>query len=168
MPAGIELIITVGGTTRQQSVAAGLWEVPEEASVVTVHDAARPVIDPQWISQTARLCDTFDGAIVAVPTIDTLKEVKLAAGQANEHGGIINRTVSREIIWQAQTPQTFRTTVLRRAMQHATEAGLEGTDEASLVEAIGGKVAVVRGSPQNIKITSRSDWDYLEWKFSHD
>lgn len=166
MPAGIELIITVGGTTRQQSVAAGLLEVPPEATVVTVHDAARPSIDPLWITQTADLCREFDGAIVAVPAVDTLKEVKLTAGQSNRQSGIIGRTISREIVWQAQTPQTFRTDVLRRALQHAQEAGFEGTDESSLVEAMGGKVAIVRGSAQNIKITSRDDWEYLEWKLS--
>ncbi len=166
VPAGVEWVVTIGGTTRQQSVAAGLLEVPPEATVVTVHDAARPSIDPRWITQTADLCRKFDGAIVAVPAVDTLKEVKLTAGRSNKHGGIIRKTISREIIWQAQTPQTFRTDVLRRALQHAEEAGLEGTDESSLVEAIGGKVAIVRGSAQNIKVTSRDDWEYLEWKLS--
>lgn len=166
VPAGVEWVVTIGGTTRQQSVAAGLLEVPPEAPVVTVHDAARPSIDPLWITQTADLCREFDGAIVAVPAVDTLKEVKLTAGRSNKQGGIIGRTISREIIWQAQTPQTFRTDVLRRALQHAEEAGLEGTDESSLVEAIGGRVAIVRGSAQNIKVTSRDDWEYLEWKLS--
>jgi len=118
VPAGVEWVVTIGGTTRQQSVAAGLLEVPPEAQVVTVHDAARPSIDPLWITQTADLCREFDGAIVAVPAVDTLKEVKLTAGRSNKHGGIIGRTISREIIWQAQTPQTFRTEVLRRALQH--------------------------------------------------
>jgi len=164
----VKLLVTVGGTTRQQSVASALLEVPDEAETVTVHDAARPCLEPNWIVQTADLCRRFDGAIVAVPSVDTLKEVTLKGSRTHYHSGVITRTVSREIVWQAQTPQTFRTGVLRRAVEHAQQTNLSGTDEASLVEAIGGSVAVIRGSHLNIKVTSYSDWEYLEWKLSHD
>lgn len=165
VPSKVKLLVTVGGTTRQQSVASALLEVPDEAEIITVHDAARPCLEPSWIVQTADLCRRFDGAIVAVPSVDTLKEV---TRRTHYHSDVITRTVSREIIWQAQTPQTFRTGVLRRAVEHAQQTNLSGTDEASLVEAIGGSVAVIRGSHLNIKVTNYSDWEYLEWKLSHD
>ena len=77
-------------------------------------------------------------------------------------------TISREVIWQAQTPQTFRISTLRRAIANAKEKGISGTDESFLVEAINGNVAIVKGSPYNIKITNRNDWDFTEWKMQHD
>lgn len=169
IPREIELILVAGGSTRQQSVANALAKVPQEALLVMVHDAARPVPDPAWITQSAALCQTFDGAIVALPSQDTLKEVADAGDSLAEGGaGVVKATIAREVIWQAQTPQTFRTAILRKAMAYAREKGITGTDESFLVESIGGKVAIIKGSPQNIKITSRSDWDYMEWRLAAD
>ena len=164
LPPEVEMLVTVGGTTRQKSVANALLEVPVEAQLITVHDAARPNLDPAWISQTAELCRTYDGAIVAVPVVDTLKEVDLAAG---EQGGIVKGTLARKVAWRAQTPQTFRASVLRGALASAEENDLTATDECRLVEAIGGRVAVVRGSTNNLKITSQEDWEFLEWRLTH-
>ncbi len=164
LPPEVELLVTVGGTTRQKSVANALLEVPAEAQLIMVHDAARPNIDPAWISQTAELCRTYDGAIVAVPVVDTLKEVDLEAG---EQGGVVKGTLARKVTWQAQTPQTFRASVLRGALASAEESGLTANDECGLVEAIGGRVAVVRGSTHNLKITSQEDWEFLEWRLTH-
>ena len=164
LPPEVEMLVTVGGTTRQKSVANALLEVPVEAQLITVHDAARPNLDPAWISQTAELCRTYDGAIVAVPVVDTLKEVDLEAG---EQGGIVKGTLARKVAWRAQTPQTFRASVLRGALASAEENDLTATDECRLVEAIGGRVAVVRGSTNNLKITSQEDWEFLEWRLTH-
>ncbi len=164
LPTEVELHMTVGGTTRQRSVANALLEVPAEAQIVTVHDADRPGLDPAWITRTAKLCRIYDGAIVAVPAVDTLKEVDLEAG---EQAGMVKGTLARKVTWLAQTPQTFRASVFRGALAHAEESGLTGTDECRLVEAIGGRVAVVRGSTKNIKVTSLEDWDFLEWRLTH-
>ncbi|MFB0516905.1 MAG: 2-C-methyl-D-erythritol 4-phosphate cytidylyltransferase [Candidatus Neomarinimicrobiota bacterium] len=168
VPEGIELQVVAGGETRQASVAAGMAALPEDVQVVVVHDAVRPLFDPEWIGATVDLCRDFDGAIVAVPATDTLKEVEAVATTKTSCSGSIKGTLPRESIWRAQTPQTFRADILRRALQHAAETHLTGTDEASLVEAIGGRIAVVEGSPRNIKVTTPDDWRYLEWRLSHD
>ncbi len=167
MPGNVQLIVTAGGTTRQKSVKAALSEVPPDMQVVTVHDAARPRLDPSWISETVALCTKYDGAIVAIPAVDTLKEVSFEPGQTSE-SQFVSGTLARKVIWQAQTPQTFRTSVLKRAIVNAEKQNISATDDASLVEAIGGKIAVVRGSDSNIKVTSLDDWQYLEWRFSND
>ena len=169
IPDSVELKIAVGGKTRQISVWNAVKEVPSAARVVTIHDAARPFLDPKWISQSVELCTHFDGAIVAIPATDTLKEVTSVDNQNGIRAeGKIKGTLSREVIWQAQTPQTFKIVTLLKAIANAQEKGLTGTDEAYLVEAIGGQVAIVKGSPNNFKITNRSEWDYTEWKLEHD
>ena len=169
VPENVELKLAVGGNTRQISVFNAMKEVPSEARLVTIHDAARPFPDPGWITQSAALCKQFDGAIVAIPSMDTLKEVTSVDEQGSVRAeGKIKGTLAREVIWQAQTPQTFRVATLVKAIANAQEKGLTGTDEAFLVEAIGGNIAIVKGSPHNIKITNRSDWDYTEWKLEHD
>ncbi|MCK4579454.1 MAG: 2-C-methyl-D-erythritol 4-phosphate cytidylyltransferase [Candidatus Marinimicrobia bacterium] len=165
VPDNIDFTVTVGGTTRQKSVALALQEIPEEIPIITVHDAARPLLDPAWIGETALLCTEYDGAIVAIPAVDTLKEVALSAGEST---GIVEGTLARNVTWQAQTPQTFRAAILRKAVRKAEDTGLSGTDESCLVEAIGGRVAVVRGSAGNIKITSSEDWRTLEWRLTGD
>ena len=167
VPHGIALEVVAGGARRQDSVAAGLAVLPDGYQVVVVHDAVRPFPRPEWITRTVALCQSFDGAIVALPATDTLKEVQLDRAASRGHSGTIEGTLPRDRVWQAQTPQAFRVEVLRRAFQHAGEQGLIGTDEAALVESIGGRVAVVAGSPDNIKVTTPEDWAYLEWKLSH-
>ncbi len=163
-PEDVGLMVVVGGETRQASVAAGLEALPQDIEVVTVHDAVRPFFEPRWIRDTVALCRDFDGAIVAVPATDTLKEVEAVSATTAGSCGTISRTIPRASVWQAQTPQTFRAGILRQALRHAEETGLEGTDEASLVEAVGGRIAVVEGSPHNIKVTTPDDWRYLEWR----
>ncbi len=167
IPAGVELLIVAGGATRQASVAAGLAALPQDTQVIVVHDAVRPLFEPRWIEETVALCRDYDGAIVAVPASDTLKEVAAVSTTTTGCSGTINRTIPRTSVWRAQTPQTFRADVLRRAMRNAEDTGLAGTDEATLVETIGGRVAVVEGSPGNIKVTTPDDWRYLEWRLSH-
>jgi 2-C-methyl-D-erythritol 4-phosphate cytidylyltransferase len=130
-----------GGATRSASVRAGLAVVPEGASVIVVHDAARPVPVPDvWDRVLAAVAAGADAAVPAVPVTDTLREV----------GGA---TVDRARFVSVQTPQAFRPGALRAA--HAGAA--DGTDDASLVEAAGGRVVVVDGDPANIKITTPVD-----------
>ncbi|MQY63894.1 MAG: NTP transferase domain-containing protein, partial [Calditrichaeota bacterium] len=128
-PTGVELHLVAGGATRQASVAAGLEALPQDIEVVTVHDAVRPLFEPRWIRDTVALCRDFDGAIVAVPASDTLKEVEAVPTTSGGCSGTISRTMPRTSVWRAQTPQTFRADILRQALRHAEEHGLAGTDE---------------------------------------
>jgi len=130
-----------GGTTRSESVRNALDAAPE-ASVVVVHDAARPLVTVELVRRCLDALEGFDGVIAAVPVTDTVKVV--------EEGQVI-RTPDRGRLWAAQTPQVFRADVLRGA------SGNEATDDAALVEAIGGRVRVVEGTPENIKVTTALD-----------
>ena len=130
-----------GGRTRSESVRAALSAAPE-ASVFVVHDAARPMVTADLVRRCLDALDGVDGVIAAVPVTDTVKEV--------ERGEIV-RTPDRGRLWAAQTPQVFTADVLLRA------SGSEGTDDASLVEAIGGRVRIVDGAPENFKVTTPLD-----------
>lgn len=133
-------VVVAGGLTRSQSVRAGLAAVPADADVVLVHDAARPRASVGLWRRVLEAVGPHDAVVPAVPVVDTLREVG---------GG----TVDRSRFVAVQTPQGFVAEVLRRA--HA--AGGEGTDDASLVEAVGGRVHVVDGEPANTKITTPHD-----------
>ena len=139
-------VIVSGGASRSASVRAGLAAVPADASTIVVHDAARPVPVPGvWARVLAGIADGADGVVPVIPVSDTLREVDGA-------------TVDRTRFVAVQTPQAFRAVALRAA--HAGEP--EGTDDASLVEATGGRVVVVEGDPVNIKVTTRHDLDVAE------
>jgi 2-C-methyl-D-erythritol 4-phosphate cytidylyltransferase len=133
--------VVAGGLTRSESVRAGLAAVPADATVVLVHDAARPRAGAAlWRTVRDAVGEACDAVVPAVPVVDTLRQVD---------GG----TVDRSRFVAVQTPQGFRADLLRRA--HA--GGAEGTDDASLVEAVGGKVRVVDGEAANSKITTPHD-----------
>ncbi|MEY2432551.1 MAG: 2-C-methyl-D-erythritol 4-phosphate cytidylyltransferase [Acidimicrobiaceae bacterium] len=133
-------VVVAGGDTRSASVRAGLTAVPVEVTHVLVHDAARPVpLPPLWSRVVDALRAGADAVVPVVPVTDTLRERQ-------------GSTVDRERLAAVQTPQGFRLDVLRKA--HAS--GAEGTDDASLAEAIGAKVVLVEGDPTNIKITDAS------------
>jgi 2-C-methyl-D-erythritol 4-phosphate cytidylyltransferase len=140
-----------GGSTRAESVAAALAEVPEEALVVLVHDAARPLVDDAVVERLlAPLGEGFDGAVPVLPVADTLKRVR---------DGVVDETVDRDGLVTAQTPQAFLAPTLRRAFA----GDLSGaTDCASLVERVGGRVAVVEGDPRLLKITTPDDLALVE------
>lgn len=146
MPA-TPMTIASGAGTRQRSVSAALELVPPDAEVVLVHDAARPLVTPGLISAVLDATAGAAGAIAAVPERDTIKRV---AGRS------ISETVDRDGLWRAQTPQAFRTGVLRHAHELAGD-GDDATDDAVLLERIGETVVVVPGDERNIKVTLPED-----------
>lgn len=143
--------VVAGGSTRAESVRAGLEEVPPEALVVVVHDAARPLVDDAVLGRVlGALGQGVDGAIPALPLADTVKRVT---------GGLVTATVDRADLVAVQTPQAFLADRLRAA--YAGElAG--ATDCASLVERVGGSIAVVYGDPALLKVTTRADLERVE------
>ena len=151
--------VVVGGDHRQHSVANALATVKAEADdVVLVHDAVRPFVDSEIIEKVIECAAKYGAAIAGVPAVDTIKQVERTAD-----GAIITSTIPRERVVMAQTPQGFRYALLKRAFDEAAQDGFIGTDEASLVEREGHLVAVVMGSPQNIKITTPGDLELAEF-----
>ncbi|MBK9068703.1 MAG: 2-C-methyl-D-erythritol 4-phosphate cytidylyltransferase [Gemmatimonadetes bacterium] len=148
---GDTLSVTAGGAERRDSVACGLAALPAACAVVLVHDAARPFVDQAIISAVAAVARTGEGAVPAIPVGDTLKQV--AAGE----GGRILRTVPRDGLFRAQTPQGFPRRVLQEAHARAPRGGGAATDDALLVEQAGVPVRVVPGSARNFKITTEDD-----------
>lgn len=136
-----------GGATRQESVRLGLEAIATQAAYVAVHDVARPLVTPVLIERVLVAARAHGAAIPATPLRDTVKEVS---------GDRVVRTVPREGLQGAQTPQIFSRAILARA--HTERQGsTDATDDAALVEAIGCTVAVVAGEPTNVKITDPSD-----------
>ena len=155
-------VVVAGGDTRQASVSAALRSLPaQDEDVVLVHDAVRPLIDVATIERTVDAVVKHGAAIVALPAIDTIKQVERTA-----EGALITATIPRERIVLAQTPQGFRCGILRRIMQEAEADGFLGTDEASLAERAGLPVAVVPGSSRNFKITQPGDLELAEFYLS--
>ncbi len=142
---GIEVV--EGGKERADSVEAALKKVKPEADFVCIHDAARPCLADEWIDRVFEAAEKSDAAIFAIPVAGTLKRV----GENHR----ITETVSREGLWEAQTPQVFRRTLIEEAYAH--RAGFHATDDAQLVERLGKPVTVVPGSPVNLKITTKED-----------
>lgn len=151
---GERLKIVAGGPERMDSVEAGLSALPEECSVVLVHDGARPFPDPAVISAVIGLARRGRGAIAALPLTDTVKE---SGGAASEGHPLIRRTVPRAGLWRAQTPQGFPRPLLEAGYASARAAGFVGTDEASLVERAGGTVLLVPDVGSNLKVTTLDD-----------
>ncbi len=145
---GKVLDIVPGGPERQRSVSNGLSALPEKAEIVAVHDGARPLVAPSLVEECFEAVLGFDGAIPAIPAKDTPKVVA---------GDEVERTLNRDRIWLAQTPQVFFKEILVEAHRTAERDGFAGTDDASLVERIGGRVRIVRGSEENIKVTTPVD-----------
>src|SRR4029077_21196494 len=135
-----------GGTERADAVQKALERVKPDIDFVAIHDAARPCVADEWISAVFAAAEKSCAPIPAIPVGGTLKRV------ANQ---TIVETVSREGLWEAQTPQVFRRDLLLKA--YAQRAGFNATDDAQLVERLGHKVAIVPGSPVNLKITTRED-----------
>ena len=141
---GIEVIH--GGAERADSVAAALARVKPTAEFVCVHDAVRPCLTDAWIDEIFHAAEKTGAAVFAIPVANTLKRVV---------GGKIEATVPRDGLWEAQTPQVFRRQLLLDA--YARREGLAATDDAQLVERLPYPVAVVPGSPLNVKIATKED-----------
>jgi 2-C-methyl-D-erythritol 4-phosphate cytidylyltransferase len=147
--AGAGLTIVAGGRERADSVAAGLRALPSDCEIVLVHDGARPFVERRVIDAVIAHARAGEGALAAVPVSDTLK------AQAPDDPTRVSRTVSREGLWRAQTPQGFPRQLLEKAYARGRGAG--ATDDASLVEACGAVVRLVPDGSRNLKITTRED-----------
>ncbi len=146
------IVMAPSGPSRQESAFSGLEYVPEEYEYVVLHDGARPLISSELITHTINTLKgniDADGVVVAHPTIDTLKVVE---------DGVIVGTPDRSVFWNAQTPQVFRAGIYRRAHASALSDGFVGTDDSSLIERLGGRVLVVEGKRNNIKLTVPEDY----------
>jgi 2-C-methyl-D-erythritol 4-phosphate cytidylyltransferase/2-C-methyl-D-erythritol 2,4-cyclodiphosphate synthase len=141
--------VVAGGARRQDSVLAGLETVPEEVDLILVHDGVRPFVPPSLIAACLQEAARSGAAMAGVPVKDTLKRVAA--------GNMIDKTVSRADVWQAQTPQAVRRSLLQEAFQRAAAENYTATDEAGLLELLGCPVKVVPGSEKNIKITRPED-----------
>jgi 2-C-methyl-D-erythritol 4-phosphate cytidylyltransferase len=146
-----------GGDSRQESVARALEEVPHDAELVLVHDAVRPFVTREQIVRVIEEARRCRAAILGIPAMDTVKEVKRAS--LPEDVALITATIPRERVVLAQTPQVFATKLLKEAFARAEADGVSASDEAGLVERLGHDVHVVLGSERNIKITKPADME---------
>jgi 2-C-methyl-D-erythritol 4-phosphate cytidylyltransferase len=153
--AGLEIPVklALGGAERQDSVRIALELTSVDSELVVVHDAARPFAAPALFESCLEAASRVGGAITAVPLSDTIKRVE---------DQTIRATVARTGLYQAQTPQAFRRDLLLAAHRDAHRNGFAATDDAELVERIGGRVDIVEGSTANLKITTRADLDLAE------
>ncbi len=140
--------IVAGGARRQDSVENGLAALPSAVRVVLVHDAVRPFVPRAVIRRVAEAARRTGAALAAVPATDTVKEAE---------GGLVVRTIPRERVWLAQTPQGFRRERLEEAFLAARKRAIDATDECVLLERLGYPVAVVAGDSGNVKITTPRD-----------
>ncbi len=151
--------IVEGGAHRQNSVANALAAIAADSDdVVLVHDAVRPFVTPEIIAEVIEGARKHGAAIAGWPAVDTIKQVDRTA-----EGALITATIPRERVVMAQTPQGFRYSILKKAFDEAAADGFVGTDEASLIERSREAVAVVMGSPRNIKITTPADMELAEF-----
>lgn len=151
-PFATPIVMAPAGSLRQESAFAGLELVPDNFEYVMLHDGARPLISRDLVEHTISVLKgniDCDGAVVGHPSIDTLKIVE---------NGIIQGTPDRSVFWNAQTPQVFRAGIYRRAHAAALSDGFVGTDDSSLIERLGGRVMVVEGKRDNIKLTVPEDF----------
>lgn len=150
------VVLAPSGIIRQESSFSGLEYVPDDFEYVVMHDGARPLVTPQLVEHTIATVKgnlDCDGAIVAHPAIDTLKVVE---------NGVVMGTPDRSVFWNAQTPQVFRTGIIRRAHAAALSDGFVGTDDSALIERLGGRVLVVEGPRDNMKLTVPEDYELLK------
>jgi 2-C-methyl-D-erythritol 4-phosphate cytidylyltransferase len=149
--------VVKGGDSRQESVSLALKHIPEDTELVVVHDAVRPLVTVEQITRVIEEARRCKAAILGIPAMDTVKEVKRAS--LPEDVALITATVPRELVVLAQTPQVFETQLLKRAFAGAEADDVTASDEAGLIERLGHEVYVVLGSERNIKITKPSDMD---------
>jgi 2-C-methyl-D-erythritol 4-phosphate cytidylyltransferase len=155
-PGGPELRFVSGGSARSESVLKALESAPE-GDPVLIHDAARPLVSTELAGAAIAALladDDADGAIAAVPVTDTIKRVG--------HDGSVIETLERSELWAVQTPQVFRRAALERALAAGASELARATDDAWLVERLGGRVVIVASSPRNLKVTTALDLELAE------
>jgi 2-C-methyl-D-erythritol 4-phosphate cytidylyltransferase len=135
-------------------VLSGLEDLPDDVAIAVIHDAARPLVTDATIEAVIAEARNGRGAIAALPVVDTLKEV--------DGAGRITRTIARDGLWRAQTPQAFPLPMIERAYMEALRDGVSATDDAALVERLGLEVVVVRGSERAMKVTEEPDFARVE------
>lgn len=136
-----------GGAERFDSVGNALRLCSPQSDLVAIHDAARPFVEKVQIREAFRMARRYGGAILAIPLADTVK--------SSQAGHFIEKTLPREILWRAQTPQVFRRVPFLRAYEKAVTRGIRTSDDAAVAEREGIRVALVLGSERNFKITTR-------------
>jgi len=141
--------ILSGGTDRQDSVYNGLLAAELEDSLVIIHDGVRPFVPPELIGVCVSIARDTGACVPGIPAGDTLKKV--------DKTGKIEQTIPRNSVWQVQTPQVFRYSLIREAHEKARQEGFRATDDSQLVERVGGSVKIVNGSRYNMKITDPED-----------
>lgn len=146
--------IVAGGKERQDSVRNGLEKIGEDVDIVVIHDGARPLVTSPVLEMAISSAKERGAVAVGVPVRDTIKRT--------DEKGQVDRTVSREGLWLTQTPQIFQKDLIVDAYRRAYEEGYYGTDDASLVERIGGTVWMVPGILENVKVTTRDDLGFCE------
>jgi len=147
------IIFVSGGLRRQDSVKNGIMASNNLTDLVCIHDAARPFVTNELIEDSIFACKGFDGAVVAIQSNDTVKY---------SENNTIKKTIERDNIWLAQTPQTFWKKTLLKALSYADQNGFQGTDEASIMENMGCKILLIKGCSNNFKITYPEDWKRAE------
>lgn len=140
--------IVPGGRERTDSVQLGLSALNKNTDIVLIHDAVRPFVPVKMIVNVIRAAAEYGAAILAVPALATVKHAE---------NGVIQRTLDRDAIWLAQTPQGFRFDLIRKAYDAALKQGIKATDDAALVEQLGHPVRIIPGHETNIKITTPAD-----------
>jgi 2-C-methyl-D-erythritol 4-phosphate cytidylyltransferase len=152
------LLLSIGGRTRTESVSNGLEDLPDEASIALVHDAARPLVDDAVVERVVARARGGECAVPALPVTDTIKET--------DDGKRVLRTVDRSRLWRAQTPQGFPRAVLEHAYREARAANISATDCSALCERLGITIAIVPGSERTLKVTDESDFARIEALFA--
>jgi 2-C-methyl-D-erythritol 4-phosphate cytidylyltransferase len=148
--------IIIGGKERQDSVYKALESLPPNTDIVVVHDGVRPMVSSQLISLSIKTAFETGACVAALPVKDTIKRVE---------NGTVLETIPREKLWQVQTPQSFKYSVLKEAHEKARDSDFYSTDESSLVEWNGHPVKIIRGEYRNIKITASADLELCQLYF---
>lgn len=150
----MECLFQTGGPRRQDSVYQGLARLDSDCEVVVIHDGVRPFVSPGIVDLCVELASEKGAVVVGVPVRDTIKIVST--------DGRIRETLPRGSLWEAQTPQVFRTEIIREAYRQAQQEGIKATDDSMLVERLGQEVILVEGERSNLKITTPEDLLWAE------
>lgn len=152
------LLLSSGGRTRTESARNGLEDLPNEAQIALVHDAARPLVDDALVDRVVAAARAGQCVVPGLAVTDTIKEV--------DDAGSVTRTLDRERLWRVQTPQAFPRELIERAYREARLAGASATDDAALCERIGIPVRIVPGSERAMKVTREEDFQRIEALFA--